>query len=253
MNREVSNEVDNVRYNRIIALIFCLTALAGSASAQTPARDPSDRLREVLPADVAAQVLATIAEARIHNLPTQALAQRALKFAAKGVDPNAIAKSIADQEDRMEHAKDALEKVRGRKAGDDEIEAGAEVLRKGVDGAAVSELAKSAPSGRSLAVPLFVIGSLVDRGLPSDEALARVLARLQARATDADIANLPNLPVQAAQGQSHKPATTGRPATPGGQGVGVGAAGTRPAGGPPAGVPANGGKKPTTPPGKGRG
>jgi hypothetical protein len=141
MKCQVSNEVDKVKYHRIIALIFCATALAGLAAAQTPARDPSDRLREVLPPEVAEQVLATIVDARTHNLPSQALAQRALKFAAKGVDPNAIAKSIADQEDRMEHAKDALEKVRGRKASDDEIEAGAEVLRKGVDGSAVSELA----------------------------------------------------------------------------------------------------------------
>jgi hypothetical protein len=243
-----------MRYIRINALILCVAALVTSvARAQTPARDPSDRLREVLPADVAARVLATIADARVHNLPAQALAQRALKFAAKGVDPNAIAKSIADQEDRMEHAKNALDKVRDRNAADDEIEAGAEALRKGVTGSDVSELAKSAPSGRSLAVPLFVIGNLVDRGLPSDEALARVLARLQARASDADIASLPNLPEQAAGGQSHKPTSTGRPATPGSQGLGVGPAGSRPAGGPPAGVPANGGKRPTTPPGKGKG
>jgi hypothetical protein len=243
-----------MRYIPINALIFCLAAGATNVGgAQTPAKDPSDRLREVLPADVAAQVLATIADARTHNLPANALVQRALKFAAKGVDPNAIAKSINEQEDRMEHAKDAIDKVRGRKAADDEIEAGAEALRKGVNGSDVSELAKSAPSGRSLTVPLFVIGSLVDRGLPSDEALARVLARLQARASDADIANLPNLPAQAAGGQSHKPTSTGRPASPGSQGLGVGPAGTRPAGGPPAGVPANGGKRPTTPPGKGKG
>ncbi|SRR6266542_6369555 len=236
-----------MRYSRIIVLASGVSVAAITAAhAQTPAKDPSDRLREVLPANVAEQVLATIADARTHNLPEQALVQRALKFAAKGVDPSSIGKSIADQEDRMEHAKDALDKARGREASDEEVEAGAEALRKGVDGSAVSELAKSAPSGRSLAVPLFVIGSLVDRGLPSDEALARVLARLQARASDRDIANLPNVPEQAGAGQSHKPTTTGRPATPGAQGVGVGAAATRPAGGPPAGVPANGGKKPTT-------
>lgn len=241
-----------MRYYRIIGFFCGITGFACAALAQTPARDPSDRLREVLPADVAAQVLATIADARAHDLPTQALAQRALKFAAKGVDPQAIAKSIADQEDRMEVAKTALDKARGREADDDEIDAAAELLRKGVDGSAVSDLAKSAPSGRSLAVPLFVIGSLVDRGLPSDEALARVLARLQARASDADIAQLPNLPLQA-QGQSNKPADKGRPGVPGERGLGVGPGGTRPTGGPPAGVPANGGKRPTTPRGKGRG
>ncbi|MDO8501631.1 MAG: hypothetical protein Q7S20_07285 [Gemmatimonadaceae bacterium] len=237
----------------ITVLAAAIAFMAGSVAAQTPAKDPSDRLREVLPPDVAAQVLATIADARARSLPAQALEQRALKFAAKGVDPKAIAKSIMQQEERMEKAKDALDRERGRSNGD-EVEAGAEALRKGVDGAAVSALAKGAPSGRSLAVPLFVIGSLVDRGLPSDDALARVLEKLQARASDAELGKLASLPDQAAMGQSRKPTTTGRPATAGtGVGAGAGVAG-RPAGGPPAGVPANGGKgtRPTTNPGRGK-
>lgn len=222
---------------------------AASASAQTPAYDPSARLREVLPADVAQKVLATIADARAHELPARALEQRALKFAAKGVEPKLIAISIAEQAERMEKAKDAIDDARERKSSPDEVEAGAEALRQGVSGAAVSDLAKSAPSGRSLAVPLFVIGSLVDRGLPSDEALARVLARLEARATDRELENLPStLPDQAIAGKANKPAGTGRPASPGRSGV----AGTRAGGGPPVGVPANGGRnaKPTTNPGR---
>lgn len=228
-----------------------VTLAAASARAQTPAYDPSTRLREVLPADVAQKVLATIADARAHELPARALEQRALKFAAKGVEPKLIARSIAEQAERMERVKSAIDDARERKSSADEVEAGAEALRQGVSGAAVSDLAKSAPSGRSLAVPLFVIGSLVDRGLPSDEALARVLARLEARATDRELENLPStLPDQAIAGKANKPAGTGRPESPGRSGV----AGTRPGGGPPAGVPANGGRnaKPTTNPGRGR-
>jgi hypothetical protein len=243
-----------MRHSKIVTAIGAGFLVAvGAAGAQTPAHDPSARLREVLPADVAEKVLATIAEARQHNLPTRALEQRALKFAAKGVKPEDIAKSIDDQEDRMEKTKDAIDKVRGRnKHSDDEIEAGAEAMRHGVDGAAVSELAKSAPSGRSLAVPLFVIGSLVDRGLPSDEALARVLARLQARASDRDLETIAgNRPDDAGTGKGNRPADAGKPTTNPGKRVG---AGNRPSAGPPAGVPANGGKgsKPTTPPGKGK-
>lgn len=240
-----------MRHLKLVSLLGTgLLLAAATASAQTPAFDPSARLREVLPADVAQKVLATIAAARAHELPAQALEQRALKFAAKGVEPKLIAKSIADQEDRMEKAKDALDDAQGRKPSGDEIEAGAEALRQGVDGAAVSELAKSAPSGRSLAVPLFVIGSLVDRGLPSDEALAKVLARLQARASDRELETIADTNTSGAgNGQSNRPANTGRPANPGKPaGVGRGSAG------PPAGVPANAGKgaRPTTPPGKGK-
>lgn len=217
---------------------------SGIAGAQTPAYDPSARLREVLPADVAQKVLATIADARAHELPARALEQRALKFAAKGVEPKLIAQSIEQQKVRMEKAKDALDD--SRRPSGDEIEAGAEAIRQGVDGAAVSELAKNAPSGRSLAVPLFVIGSLVDRGLPSDEALARVLARLQARASDADLEKIPE---GLGATNSNRPASAGRPDNPG-KALGTAKTG----GGPPAGVPANGGKgaKPTTNPGKGK-
>ncbi len=222
-------------------LLLAMVFVAQGSNGQTPANDPSARLRQVLPADVAQRVLARIAEARAHQLPAAALENRALKFAAKGVAPTDIERSINDQAQRMELARLALSIARPTTPAGDEIEAGAEAMRKGVDGAAVSLLAKSAPRDRSLAVPLFVIGSLTDRGLSSDQALQRVLARLNARATDADLESMPGeLPPQAIAGQanrpaetgrdfgqSHKPANTGRPATAG----------------PPAGIPGNAGAK----------
>ena len=227
---------------RTFALLVVATVMvAQRSSAQTPAKDPSVRLKEVLPADVAQRVLARIADARARELPASALENRALKFAAKGVDPKDIERSVNEQAQRMESARSALANGRGSKPAGDEIEAGAEAMRKGVDGASVALLAKSAPRDRSLAVPLFVIGSLTDRGLPSDQALQRVLTRLNARASDTDLERMPGeLPPQAIAGQanrpaetgrdfgqSHKPTTTGRPATAG----------------PPAGVPGNGGAK----------
>jgi hypothetical protein len=252
-----------MRYLNIFTTAAAVALLSGAgASAQTPANDPSARLKQVLPADVATRVLAVIAKARARQLPADALENRALKFAAKGVAADAIEKSVVEHEARMEKAKDVLDGARGRKAADDEVEAAAEAMRKGVDGTKVSELAKSAPSGRSLAVPLYVIGSLVDRGLPSDAALQRVEDRLKARASDSDLESLPSdVSAQAsAFGQSHKPAETGREIgetkNPGGA---RGAQNGNGAGGPPSGVPANGGakanppglgNKPATPPGK---
>lgn len=164
------------------------------AGAQAPAHDPTDRLREVLPADVADRVIAKIAEARSRELPpaaVQALENRALKFAARGVPAADVERSVREHADRMVLARESIESVRSERAAGEEIDAGAEAMRQGVDGAAVSELAKSTPSGRSLAVPLFVIGSLVERGLPSDEALARVQERLTARATDRELEGMP--------------------------------------------------------------
>jgi hypothetical protein len=233
---------------------------AGAVAAQIPAADASARLREVLPADVAARVLATIAAARSRDLPAQALENRALKFAARGVPPKDIERAIAEQADRMANGRDLLERLRSKPPTGDEIDATAEALRKGLDRVNISELAKSAPSGRSLAVPLYVIGSLIDRGLPSADALRRVRVKLQERATDADLEQLAGtLSSREPPGQAKKSGDTGREVAetkhPGSSG---GSAGNgSPGGGPPAGVPANGGKratpnphKPAKPPGK---
>lgn len=171
--------------------VLMLVLATSAASAQAPAQDPSDRLREVLPAEVAERVLAKIAEARSRGLPAEALEQRALKFASRGVRPEDIERSVTDHTQRMESAKQNIERARKGQANGEEVDAGAEAMRMGVDGAKVAELAQSAPSGRSLAVPLLVVGSLVDRGLPSDEALKRVLERLEARASDSDLERLP--------------------------------------------------------------
>ena len=231
--------ISNVR--RIALQLMAVAVLAPCAFAQVPAKDPSSRLREVLPPDVATRVLARIADARARQLPAEALENRALKFAAKGVDPRNIERSVNEQALRMDSARAALESGRRSKATGDEIDAGAEAMRKGVDGGSVSLLAKSVPQNRSLAVPLFVIGSLTDRGIPADQALQRVLARLKARASDADLESMssgasaggnagqgrPDGMSGREFGQSHKPANTGRPASAG----------------PPSGVPGNAGKK----------
>src|SRR6266568_8074907 len=128
-----------MRTLRFIALlVVAMLSLPPIIGAQVPAKDPSARLREVLPADVAERVLARIADARAHQLPAEALENRALKFAAKGVDPRNIERSINEQAQRMDSAKSALESGRGSAAAGDEIEAGAEAMRKGVDRRAVS-------------------------------------------------------------------------------------------------------------------
>ncbi|MFZ9898143.1 MAG: hypothetical protein ACO3F5_01740 [Gemmatimonadaceae bacterium] len=181
-------------YSRALLWILGALVLSGTrAGAQGPGRDPVVRLREVLPAEIAERVIATVTAARERGLPSQALENRALKYAARGVAPEQIERSVAEHATRMERAQAALAGARGGlRPGGDEVDAAAEAMRMGVDGAGVSALAKSAPSGRSLTVPLFVVGSLVDRGLPSDEAIARVRDRLQSRATDAELERLPD-------------------------------------------------------------
>jgi hypothetical protein len=218
--------------NSLTAVALTLLVAAPSA-ARAQAHDPSDRLREVLPADVAARVLERIADARAHELPADALEQRALKFAARGVNPADIERSVAEQATRMAAARAALESTRGQKPSDDEVEAGAEAIRQGGDASGVSELAKSAPSGRSLAVPLYVLGNLAASGMPAADALQRVRDRLAARATDDEMEKLPAQAADAVDG--HRPAEVGRDL------AATRSKGASAAAGPPRGVPANGG------------
>jgi hypothetical protein len=210
-----------------LPLPMLMTALLlhpAGLGAQTPARDPGGVLEQVLPPEVAQQVLQRIADARARELPAAALEHRALELHAKGLPPADIPDAVARLEEAMAKGKSALKAGGHTNPSDDEVEAAGTATANGVDGAAISSLAKSAPSGRSLAVPLTVLTSLIDRGLAADEALSRVVTRLQARASDEQLAALPE---QASGGLSHKPETPRN---------------TAPASARPAWVPANGGQ-----------
>jgi hypothetical protein len=229
---------------RLSILAAGALALPAGLAAQVPAHDPSSTLGQVLPPSIAQQVLATIADAQGRGLPAAALAHRALELSAKGMPPADIPGAIAGVENAMGTGKAALASGGRAQVSDAEVEAAGAAEANGVEGATISALAQSAPSGRSLAVPLAVLTALMDRGLPADDALARVVARLEARASDQQLAALPD---QAGNGLDHRPAAMGqalagtrRPAwagppgmTPGGVGPPVAAppssvAGTRP-------------------------
>lgn len=213
---------------RTLKLIGGLALLPGMLAAQ---QDWNTRLA-ALPANVRDSVIAIVTAAQSHGLPGQAIADRAIETVAKsrsGADAVAAAQALATD---LAGARDALTAA-GRTPDSSEIEAGATAKQLGVNGADISALAKSAPSGRSLAVPLAVLGALVDRGLPSDAALTSVQQRLTARASDAELADMPG---EAGRmiAQGYKPSDVGRA-------LGAGR---------PTGLPANSGHagaRPTTP------
>jgi hypothetical protein len=71
-------EIRRIRLiSRIALQLAAILVLAPCALAQIPAKDPTARLKEVLPPDVAARVLARIADARARQLPADALENRA--------------------------------------------------------------------------------------------------------------------------------------------------------------------------------
>jgi hypothetical protein len=215
-----------VRSNMALRLALMCAGLllaveAGTVLAQAPSAATS-KIARVLPAAAAERVLSRIEDARARGLPAGTLQQRALELSAKGVAPDRIARAIDEQTERLDSAQRILTAGgRGNAAGE-EIDAAATALQKGLAGAAVGNLALEAAPGRSLAVPLLVIASLIDRGLPADTALRQVLARLDARVSDQQLAGLasPQLlnggQARALAGQpfvaSKRPLAPGRPA-----------------------------------------
>jgi hypothetical protein len=165
---------------------WLVLAAAFVPSAALAQQDPVERLAEVLPESVRERVIARVEEARARQLPEQAMANLALEGVAKGRSAEEVLAAVELLVADMGRAQEALQAA-GRPPVAGDIEAATSAMRMGVDGSAVSELARSGPSGRSLAVPLLVIGTLADRGLSSDEALAAVRERLEARADDAEL------------------------------------------------------------------
>lgn len=225
-------------------LLAGLVVRPAGVAAQTPARDPSGVLEKVLPPAVAQQVLDHIADARSRGLPAAALEHRAVELQAKGLPPAEIPDAIGRVEKAMAKGKTALEAGGRTHPSDSEVEAAGTASEHGVSDAALTALAHSTPGDRSMAVPIAVLSSLMARGLPSDEAIARVVAKLQARASDRQLATLPE---QASGGSSHKPATTGtalagtkRPASV----PGNGGRGNRPTSLPPSSAPTHPGGHP---------
>jgi hypothetical protein len=163
-------------------LLGAMLAPAAGLAQETP----TDRLADVLPAEVAGQVLERVEDARTAGLPARAVSTLALEGVAKGRSAAEVLRAVEALATDMSTARDAIAGAERAPEGG-EVEAATTIMRMGVDGSAVGELAQEQPSGRTLAVPLLVLGSLVDRGLSPAVAIAAVRDRLSAGATDGEL------------------------------------------------------------------
>jgi hypothetical protein len=227
--------------NGAMKTMTCLLLAAAMPLAASAQQDVVTRLNEVLPADLATQVVAQVERARDLQLPEQAVANLALEGMAKGRSAEEVLAAVQQLVADMGRAREALA-ADDRPVAPGEIEAATTALRMGIDASSVAELARSGPAGRSLAIPLLVMGGLAQRGLPSDQALQAVAERLAARAGDAELLSTFGGPGMAGPGRGVGPGGT-NPGVGGGRGAGSGG-GDVPAG-PPDGAgrpPAGGGR-----------
>ncbi len=205
--------------------------------------DPAARLAGRLSPDLEVAVLQRIEAATARSLPAGSLVDLALQGLVKARSGEEVLSALDRHLATLTMARDALGGPDERVPAS-EVEAAGLAIRMGADPDAVSAMARSRPAGRSLEIPLLVLGGLSQRGLPSDQALGQVMNRLADQAGDeALLATLPAVGI--GRGPGSLPAQA--------VGPGGGAAGLS---GPPSGLPVPvgpaGSRRPDAPPGRGR-
>jgi hypothetical protein len=158
---------------------FALLVTLAAPAAAMGQQEPTERLLEALPPEVATRVVGIVADAGALGLPEQALANLALEGVAKGRSGAEVLTAVQAMVGDMGRAAEAI-RAGGRPLADADVEAATTAMRMGVDAASIRELARTRAPGAGFAVPAMVLGSLMERGLPSDAALAQVNARLGA-------------------------------------------------------------------------
>lgn len=168
-------------------LLACLISLLLLAPPALGAQETTARLTTSLGADVAQRVLGRIAAARELGLPADALEQRALELTAKGIAPLAVERQVGADAAALSLARRALAEGGALAPRPGEIEAAAAAMRRGVSAGAISALAAAGAPTRPLALPLFVVSSLIDRGATVERAVTVVAARLTAGVPDDEL------------------------------------------------------------------
>lgn len=216
---------------RTLSRLALALALSGVAAA---AQDvPVERL----PQELAERIQARMDAARTQGIPESPVALLALEGVAKGRSAAEVLGAVDALLAELGRARGALVDA-GHAPGYGEVEAATAAMRMGVDGAAVSALAKAGPSGRGLAVPLLIMGGLAQRGLPSDQALAAVRGPLAAGAGDEELlVAFPGAAGGLGRGIANRPDHAGSGMGLGGGGFHLPAAGIMVPMGPPTGRP----------------
>ncbi len=153
------------RYFSIAIVVAGLALASRAAWAQEP------RLEGRLTEPHRSQVNAILDSAQAADLPTEPLVDRALEGASKGADGERIVAAVRRLAGELELARDAL----GEMSSSAEIVAGASALRAGASQDDLAQL-RELRRAQSLTVAAAVLADLVAVGVPTDTAVAAVLA-----------------------------------------------------------------------------
>lgn len=153
----------------IVLLVFWL-ALPGALLAQDARLD---RIRQAFPAEAVTEIEVILADAEAAGLPTGPLFAKALEGAAKAVPADRVVAALSDYSTRLQEATSIV----GSDRGPTTVVAGADALRRGVPADALRLLAGR--HGGEIAVPIVVMGDLIEAGVPADGAVQVVEGALK--------------------------------------------------------------------------
>ncbi len=163
-------------FARVGALLLLAAApLAAQESDPLDRLDPTSRFA----------VESLVDSARTLGLPAKALLSVAYQGISMRVDSRRIVRAVRQKFEGMRDARSAL----GSSLSEAEISAAADVLQAGVPADQLQRF-RSARPGRPLAYALVVLGDLITRGVPVDEASSTIAQLWQKGAGDADFYGL---------------------------------------------------------------
>ena len=172
-----------------------VSASANAAASAQLTRQPAttqanDQARREMSAESQAQLAATFETARQQRVPQQPIQDRVAEGQAKGASDAQIVLAARRAEARLEATQSAMIRAGRANPSDSEVTRGAQAMERGTMSAQLEALVHHTPSDRSLVVAFDVLSSLEARGMPVDHALAVITAKLDARASDASLAQL---------------------------------------------------------------
>ena len=129
-------------------------------------------------------------EARARGTSEAAIARRVAEGEAKGASEAQVLVAAGRVKTDMEMTQEAMLAAGRAKPSSDECARGAMLMERGVTSAQIETMARRTPSERSLVVAFDVISQLAAQGVPVTQALARVQAKLDSRASDAALLKL---------------------------------------------------------------
>jgi hypothetical protein len=170
---------------------FVLTVLLGCLAAAPLAAQGRPPLEQRLDPQTLAALRPILDSAGSDSVPVQALVDKALEGVAKHVPLVRIIAAVRQLAAELHDARTLLRSAPGVAVSDGEIVAAADARRRGVPAKDVATLRSHAPPATSLVVAYTVLGDLVQRGVPADQARMVIEQLLAAGVPAQQIAEIP--------------------------------------------------------------